>query len=323
MNVEGAERRKRAARAAALKYAVTKKEATDRFIKDLKHAAEEKQQAEARSQAEVIKQAAIQKKAQEQLARDEARRADEKMKAEKEAEQKQIDEARQIDEEMRRRTEKQEKIAAERKDISRKLALKQKKDEEREAKRSGRPLLFGWRKYALLAILAVAGVSIAAIILNNASPSKPSENNSSIKVVDYEVDDAGHIKSEDYGGTVGGASLANNFKNDVEEKLENDLNYKYEDATRDFEETISSSAPKVKVYMSIAYADFIIEKTNDIDAAIEIMHRVEDESVDEDTKRSALFKLYRLYSEKGDGENAKRYEDAVAALEPKPDDSYQ
>ena len=322
VNVEGAERRKRAAQAAALKYAVTKKEATDRFTRDLKRTTEEREQLEAKRQAEATKQAAAMKEAQEQLAREEAKKAEEKAKAEKQAEQKRQDESRRIDEEMRRRNEKQAKEAAERKKISRKLARKQQKIDEREAK--GRTSLFGgWRRYAFLAIIIIAGASITAVVLNNNNKviNKPQENNSSIKVTDYEVDDSGHISSGDYGGTVGGATLAQDFRDKVEEKLANDSNYKYKDAVKDFEETVSSSAPTVKIYMSIAYADFVKEKTDDINAAIEIMLKVENEKVDDNAKRAAYFKLYNLYNEKGDSANAKHYEDAVAALEPKPDNN--
>ena len=128
-NVEDAERNRREAEHKALKYAVTKKEAKERFERDLKRTDEERMRAEAETKKQAEELAKAAEKERQKLEAERREREESKIKAEKK---------RVADEEKKAKSEQRRSISK-----KRQAAIKH-------------ALFGGWRKFVVLGILLIA-----------------------------------------------------------------------------------------------------------------------------------------------------------------------
>lgn len=277
VNVEGAERRKRAAEAAALKYAVTKKEASDRFSRDLKRTTEERERAEAKKkadlEAEAARQAIAQKKAQEQLDRENDRKTKEAIR------QAELD---------------NQKRAAEAKH-------QEKQEQKLERSRKMNALFWhGGRKFVTIAVLLI--IIIAPILTFNVIIPAIERN-----ALQQEFN--ARAESNEKAAEVDGKSEYNMYSNDGTQDA-------LDESEREFEEEIAKLSGRDKLYMILRYARFVFNHTTDSKRAAAIAERAKDLPSNDDERIDYYVCIRDIYDLGGYPEEAEEYTKIIIELMP-------
>lgn len=97
------------------------------------------------------------------------------------------------------------------------------------------------------------------------------------------VNSGGGNSEEEYGGVTvnynpegAGVNPANSmisevFSEEVEERLENDNDYSYENAVADYEKAMAENTGQLKLNIQLDYAKFVYAETGDVEAAVSIV----------------------------------------------------
>ena len=98
-------------------------------------------------------------------------------------------------------------------------------------------------------------------------------------------------------------------------RFENDADYSLDVAYSDYERLIEDSDNTVKNYILAYYADFVYRQTGEVDLAIEIMEKNEN-NLGDDGKVDYYLMLQNLYEKKGDNEKVLYCQEKIEGLMP-------
>lgn len=147
---------------------------------------------------------------------------------------------------------------------------------------------------------AIVGLGVGIWFLNN-------RNNSS-----SDVDESDRIvltdTMEGWDGPISEDTQALVLSENIKDRLDNDENYDIENAISDYENAYNQSSGNLRFNVAIEYSYFVLEFTDDLDAAINIMRSVEDLiSLDDNNEIYYYNTLYTLYSMANDETRAEQY----------------
>ena len=111
---------------------------------------------------------------------------------------------------------------------------------------------------------------------------------------------------EGWDGPISDSTKALMFSEEIDERIESN-DYSYEDAVRDYGDALDSSQGDLKVYMAIAYANFVFNEKLDLDKAVGILDSVSDLVHGNVLENAYNGTYYDLYSSSGEVEEADYY----------------
>lgn len=161
----------------------------------------------------------------------------------------------------------------------------------------------------LLGVLcvAIAGLSVGIWFLVNKNNDNDNESS---------IDESNRVvltdRMDGWDGQISEATQALIFSDNVKDRLENDDGYDINNAISDYENAYNESSESLRFNVAIEYSYFILDFTGDLDAAINIMERVEDFiSLDDYNKIYYYNTLYTLCDKANDGDRAQQYKEIL------------
>lgn len=152
----------------------------------------------------------------------------------------------------------------------------------------------------------IVGLSVGIVLVNARKGGDDSDNVlGSVPTEDVVIKD----KIEGWDGTVPASTQASMFSKEVNEKLDNPaLDYSLERAKEDYQRAFDEAGGELKYRIALDYARFVYERLDDIRFATRILESVKDIAmIDSEDARLYYDALFRMYSDKGDIDNAEMY----------------
>ena len=111
-------------------------------------------------------------------------------------------------------------------------------------------------------------------------------------------------------------TIAKVFSEKIMDKLDSDTSYSYEDAVFDYERAYDKAGNGLKIYITMAYADFVYDRSGDVDRVVEILKQVEDLVTDDITRNIYYNALVKYYKILGENKKVEYYEQLLSEETP-------